>query len=67
MKKPIVVDDNIVIAPMMNITSTGDHRYGDAATFLNLHRSFAGYVRDPENFKTDDFKETPHWSELKSK
>jgi hypothetical protein len=64
-KKPIVVDDKIVIAPMMNVTQTGDHRYGDASIFTPLARVFKGYIEDPENFKTEDWKENPHWSELK--
>lgn len=64
-KKPIVVDDKIVIAPMMNVTQTGDHRYGDAAVFTPLTKAFKGYIEDPENFKTGDYKENPHWSELK--
>jgi len=64
-KKPIVVDDKIVIAPIMNVTQTGDHRYGDAAVFVPLNMAFKGYIEDPENFKTENFKENAHWSELK--
>ena len=30
-KKPVVVNDQIVIRDMMNVVYTIDHRYGDAA------------------------------------
>jgi len=65
-KKPAVVDDKIVIAPIMNVTVTADHRYGDAAIFIPLNKAFVAFIEDPENFKTENFKEHAHWSELKN-
>jgi hypothetical protein len=34
---------------------------------LPFTRAFTGYMKDPENFKASDYKEVPHWSELKNK
>ena len=62
-KKAIVQDDKIVIAPMMTVVQTGDHRYGDAAIFTPLNRVFKAYIEDPENFVSGDFKANAHWSE----
>lgn len=42
-KKPVVVDGNIVIRDMMSTIWTVDHRYGDAALaikFVNIVRDF---------------------------
>jgi hypothetical protein len=64
-KKAVVVNDEIVIQSMMNVTQTGDHRFGDASIFLPLSRCFNGYINDPENFKSADWKENAHWSEKK--
>jgi len=33
-KKAVVIDNEIKIQDMMNLTATSDHRFGDAATFL---------------------------------
>lgn len=54
-KKPVVVDDKIVIKEMMNLVWTVDHRYGDASLatkFINIIRDF---VEDPENFNVDKY------------
>lgn len=49
-KKPVVVDDKIVIQEMMNIVMTADHRYGDAALFRPLYKTFGNFLSDPENY-----------------
>lgn len=66
-KKPIVdpKTGEIVIADMMNVTMTGDHRFGDAAIFTKMIKCFVGYLEDPENFKSEDYADNPHWSEKK--
>jgi pyruvate/2-oxoglutarate dehydrogenase complex dihydrolipoamide acyltransferase (E2) component len=66
-KKAVVIDEQIVIQDMVNCTQTGDHRFGDAAIFMPLHKLFRGYMTDPANFKHEDYKENAHYSELKAK
>jgi len=51
---------------MMNKTSTGDHRFGDASIWTPLHKVVLGYNQDPKNFNTQDYAERPHWSEKKT-
>jgi pyruvate/2-oxoglutarate dehydrogenase complex dihydrolipoamide acyltransferase (E2) component len=64
-QKPLVIDNEIKIQSVLNITSTGDHRFGDAAIFLPLEKTFLGYVANPEHFYLDSVKENLHWSERK--
>lgn len=65
-KKPVVLDDEIVIREMMNLVMTADHRYGDAALFKPLYKTFGNYLADPTNYKDEDQKENAHWSEKKT-
>ena len=65
-KRPIVKNDKIEIASMMTMIATGDHRYGDAAIFLPMLHNVKGYVGDPENYDEKNFKENPHYKEVKS-
>jgi hypothetical protein len=65
-KRPVVVGEEVLIQDMMNKTSTGDHRFGDAAIWTPLHKVMLGYSVDAKNFKTEDYAERPHWSEKKS-
>jgi pyruvate/2-oxoglutarate dehydrogenase complex dihydrolipoamide acyltransferase (E2) component len=51
-KSPVVVDDTLVVRPMVTITATFDHRYVDgyhAAQFADAVRS---YCADPVSFET---------------
>ena len=59
-------DDKVVVKQMMTCVGTGDHRYGDAATFLPLFRALRGYVEDPANFDESKYPGAPHHSELKA-
>lgn len=58
-------DDNITVANMMTMIGTGDHRYGDAATFIPFFSAFRGYVEDPDNFDHTKYKDVPHYKEKK--
>ena len=49
-KKVVVVNDEIVIRPIMTVYVTFDHRYGDAALMSNLLPILKGYFENPENF-----------------
>ena len=63
-KKPIVNDaGEIEIASMMTAVATGDHRYGDAAIFINFFKCFQSYIEDPDNFDHTKLPETIHYKE----
>lgn len=47
----------------MTSVATGDHRYGDAAIFINFFKCVKGYLDDPENFDHTKYPETVHYSE----
>ena len=64
-KKPVVMEnDEIKIQSMMNVVSTGDHRFGDASIFTKMNKTMMGYVADPANFDPTLYPESPHYSEL---
>lgn len=45
---------------------TGDHRYADAASYLNFYKCFHGYLKDPAVFDETKYKEaTPYDEEPK--
>lgn len=63
-KRPVVNDKGeIEVADMMTAVATGDHRYGDAAIFINFFKCVRGYLEDPENFDHTKYPETIHYSE----
>jgi hypothetical protein len=62
-KKALVIDNEIKIQDVVNLTSTTDHRLGDAATFLPYNRGLKGYLSDPANFKPEHYKANIHWTE----
>ena len=63
-KRPIVNEKGeIEIGDMMTSVATGDHRYGDAAIFINFFKCVKGYLDDPENFDHTKYPETVHYSE----
>ena len=67
-KRPIVGDNGeIIVADMMTAVATGDHRYGDAAIFINFFKTVRGYLEDPENFDHTKYPETIHYSEKEGK
>lgn len=52
-KKPLVVNDQIEIRPVVNTVYTFDHRYGDGAVGSKFLRVLKAYIEDPENFKPE--------------
>jgi pyruvate dehydrogenase E2 component (dihydrolipoamide acetyltransferase) len=50
-KKPVVVDDEIVIRPILTISATMDHRYLDGAHAAKLARSVRAYLAEPSAFE----------------
>ena len=46
-KKPVVVDDEIVVRPILTISATMDHRYLDGAHAAKLAKSVRAYLADP--------------------
>jgi pyruvate/2-oxoglutarate dehydrogenase complex dihydrolipoamide acyltransferase (E2) component len=51
LKKPVVVDDEIVVRPIVTITATMDHRYIDGFHAARLARSVKEYFADPFSFE----------------
>lgn len=47
-KKPMVVNDQILIRDVVNVTLTLDHRYTDGARSMALYKTFCDYLNDPE-------------------
>lgn len=61
-KKAVVVEDEIVIRPMMNSIYTIDHRFGDASIgikFLNIIKDF---LANPETFDIEKYPQTPAYN-----
>lgn len=52
-KKPVVVDNQIVIRPIVNVTITLDHRFTDGARASAVYRKFVNFMRDPENIEKE--------------
>lgn len=50
-KMPVVVDDEVVVRPILTISATMDHRYLDGAHAAKLARSVRAYLGDPSAFE----------------
>jgi pyruvate dehydrogenase E2 component (dihydrolipoamide acetyltransferase) len=50
-KQPVVVDDEIVVRPILTISATMDHRYLDGAHAAKLAHSVRAYLADPAAFE----------------
>jgi len=50
-KMPVVVEDEIVVRPMLTITATFDHRYVDGFHAARFARSVRGYCQAPASFE----------------
>lgn len=50
-KKPVVVDDEVVVRPMLTISATLDHRYLDGFHASRLATSVREYLGDPGRFE----------------
>jgi pyruvate/2-oxoglutarate dehydrogenase complex dihydrolipoamide acyltransferase (E2) component len=49
--KPVVVDGEIVVRPILTITATMDHRYLDGSHAARLARTIRAYLEDPSAFE----------------
>ena len=56
-KKPMVVDDEIKIRNVINVTLTLDHRYTDGARAAPVYQKFLRYLHDPEKCGEEEAKE----------
>ena len=50
-KMPVVVEDQIVVRPMLTVTATFDHRYVDGFHAAQFARAVSGYCQDPASFE----------------
>jgi pyruvate dehydrogenase E2 component (dihydrolipoamide acetyltransferase) len=46
-KKPVVINDEIIIRPMMSMTLSCDHRVIDGATGADFMKTLKAYIEDP--------------------
>jgi pyruvate/2-oxoglutarate dehydrogenase complex dihydrolipoamide acyltransferase (E2) component len=51
--KPVAVDGQVVIRPMLPITATIDHRYADGWHISELLKPFRAYLGDPASFEPE--------------
>lgn len=49
--KPVVVDGEVVVRPMLTLSATMDHRYIDGYHAARLARSTRDYLEDPKRFE----------------
>lgn len=63
-KKPVVIDDKIVIRDIMSCVYTIDHRYGDAALFCTFGKIMKDCLENPEEFNPNNYQELPQYAEL---
>jgi 2-oxoacid dehydrogenases acyltransferase (catalytic domain) len=63
-KKPKVVNDEIMIRECINISFTIDHRYTDGSRAIRLLSKFKTYIHDPEKYlddRTSTWEYVPTW------
>ena len=51
-KAPTVVDDAVVIRPMLTLTATFDHRYADGYHAARFAEALRSYCADPARFES---------------
>jgi pyruvate dehydrogenase E2 component (dihydrolipoamide acetyltransferase) len=51
--KPVAVDGEVVVRPVLPLTATIDHRYADGWHISQLIRPFRAYLEDPQAFEPD--------------
>jgi len=51
--KPMAVDGQVVIRPVMSLTATIDHRYADGWHISQLIKPFKAYLGNPAAFEPD--------------
>jgi 2-oxoglutarate dehydrogenase E2 component (dihydrolipoamide succinyltransferase) len=65
-KKAVVINDEIVIRPILNAVCTFDHRYGDASISVKFLKIIRAYVTDPEGFNIDNYPDSKPWYEIEA-
>ena len=55
-KKPVVVDNEVKIRDIINITLTLDHRYTDGARAAKVYQKFIKYLNDPDTCPKEENK-----------
>lgn len=50
-KMPVVVDDEVVVRPMLTVTATFDHRYADGFHAAQFARAVRSYCEGPAHFE----------------
>ncbi len=63
-KRPVVVNDQIVIRDIMTIVYTFDHRFGDAANIAPFLRIMKHILEDPDTFKPEEYPQLPMYADL---
>ncbi|HXJ65262.1 MAG TPA: 2-oxo acid dehydrogenase subunit E2 [Actinomycetota bacterium] len=51
--KPLAIDGQVVIRPVISLTATIDHRYADGWHISQLIKPFRAYMEDPASFEPD--------------
>lgn len=49
---------------MCTVVVTADHRFSDAAGYLQFYRCLIGYINDPENFDHTKYEERKQYDEV---
>lgn len=65
-KKPVVINDEVVIREMMTITYTMDHRQGDGALITPFLKAVKDIIENPEEFKPENHPRVPYYHELEA-
>lgn len=55
-KKPMVVDNEIKVRNIVNVTVTLDSRYTDAPRAMGIYKKFTSYLEDPSKCIAEDAK-----------
>lgn len=53
-ERPVVVDHQLAVRPVLPVTATIDHRYVDGWHVSRLMRAFRAYLAEPERFERND-------------
>jgi pyruvate dehydrogenase E2 component (dihydrolipoamide acetyltransferase) len=56
--KPVVIEDQIVVRPILTITATLDHRFVDGAQCALLGKKAKEVLEDPKAFDTDEMQKS---------
>lgn len=55
-KKPVVMEDEIKLRDMINITMTVDNRFINEIKAANVYKKFTNYLNDPTKCENEDIK-----------